>query len=176
MLNSYGELVTGYVDEQVQRLQSTDMRRIANEALGKLDCRLIKSKEAVRSFGKPRNKRSRQAKQYRESGGGHLRGLKKDRINISISIIIEHMSKIIQDCYPQQSPHLNRGLRIAIDDKAHLKCGTSEGFSRPLHKPVQLSDNDMKLQLPASDYPQSCGYVSPGLTLMVNQMNEVYRT
>ena len=38
---------------------------------------------------------------------------------------------------------------------------------------MHLSDNDMKLQLPASDYPQSCGYVSPGVMLMVNQMNEV---
>ena len=38
---------------------------------------------------------------------------------------------------------------------------------------MQLCDNDMKLQLPASDYPQSCGYASPGVMWMVNQMNEV---
>ena len=75
--------------------------------------------------------------------------------------------------FHKQFAHLNRCLRIAVDDKVYLKCGTSEGFSRPLHKPVQLSDNDMKLQLLTPDYPQSFGYVSPGVMLTVNQMNKI---
>ena len=49
----HDELETEYVNEQLQWLHSTDMRRTANEALRKLNCRLIKSKETVRSFGKP---------------------------------------------------------------------------------------------------------------------------
>ena len=65
------------------------------------------------------------------------------------------------------------GIRVAIDDKAYLRCGTSEGFSRPIHKPVHLSDPEMKFQVPASDYPKSCGYISPGVIMMVNEMDEV---
>ena len=77
--------------------------------------------------------------------------------------------------FKKTSPHLNRGIRVAIDDKAYLRCGTSEGFSRPIHKPVHLSDPEMKFQLPASDYPKSCGYISPGVIMMVNEMDEVER-
>ena len=60
-----------------------------------------------------------------------------------------------------------------MDDKAYLRCGTSEGFSRPIHTPVQISQENLQFKLPASDYPQECGYVSPGVILLVNNMNEV---
>ena len=60
----HGEMETGYIDEATQHLQSTDMKRIANEILKKLNCHLIKSKETFGAFGKPRNKHSRQAKQH----------------------------------------------------------------------------------------------------------------
>ena len=53
------------MNEDSQRIQSREMRMIANKALKQLNQRLIKSKEIVRSFGKPRNKRSYQAKQHR---------------------------------------------------------------------------------------------------------------
>ena len=75
--------------------------------------------------------------------------------------------------FKRDSPYLNRGFRIACDDKAYLRCGTSEGFSRPVHKPLHLSTDDMKFQLPAADYPKSCGYVSPGVIITVNKMDHV---
>ena len=53
----HGEKGTSYIDEESQRIQSREMRIIANRALKELNERLIKSKETVRSFGKPRNKR-----------------------------------------------------------------------------------------------------------------------
>ncbi|KAJ7331147.1 hypothetical protein OS493_020849 [Desmophyllum pertusum] len=65
----------------------------------------------------------------------------------------------------------NLVIRCAIDDKAYVRCGTSEGFSRPLHTPVNLNSSpDSQFQLPSSDYPDSVGYVSPGVILMVNNM------
>lgn len=64
-------------------------------------------------------------------------------------------------------------VRRALDDKAYLRCGTSEGFSRPIHTPLQISQENLQFKLPASDYPQECGYVSPGVILLVNNMNEV---
>ena len=61
----HGEEGTGHIDEESQRLQLPEMKRIANDVLPKLNLRLIKSKETVRAFGKPRNRRSRQTKQHR---------------------------------------------------------------------------------------------------------------
>ena len=46
-------------------IQTREMLRIANQYLKRNKRRPIKSKETVRAFGKPRNKRSLQAKQHR---------------------------------------------------------------------------------------------------------------
>ena len=61
-------------------------------------------------------------------------------------------------------------IRRTLDDKVYARCGTSEGFSRPLHCPVQISDTPF--ELPLSDYPDTVGYVSPGVILLVNNMKE----
>ena len=127
----HGEMETGYIDEATQRLQSTDMRRIANEILKKLNCRLIKSKETVRAFGKPRNKRSRQAKQHR---GRWLWSFTRSEKKLPVRHINVHYNRAFVKNYTRlllkkTSPHLKRGIRVAIDDKAYLRCGTSEGFS-----------------------------------------------
>lgn len=61
-------------------------------------------------------------------------------------------------------------VRRAIDDKAYVRCGTSEGFSRPIHPPVQSTA--APFQLPASDYPDPVAYVSPGVIMIVNDMEE----
>ncbi|KAJ7384371.1 hypothetical protein OS493_022484 [Desmophyllum pertusum] len=44
---------------------------------------------------------------------------------------------------------------------------------QPIHTPVQISQENLQFKLPASDYPQECGYVSPGVILLVNNMKEV---
>lgn len=62
-------------------------------------------------------------------------------------------------------------IRRGIDDKAYVRSGTSEGFSRPLHPPVQPTVTPF--QIPSSDYPDTVGYVSPGVILLVNDMEEV---
>ena len=51
-----------------------------------------------------------------------------------------------------------------------MRCGTSEGFSRPLHCPPQLVGSPV--HLPSSDYPDNVGYVSPGV-ILVNEMDEI---
>ena len=72
---------------------------------------------------------------------------------------------------PRKDKHLS--LRIAFDDKAYFRCNTSEGFCRPIHKPIQLNDKNLRFELPMSDYPEKCGYVTPGVILMVNDQEEV---
>ena len=61
-------------------------------------------------------------------------------------------------------------LRRCFDDKAYLRCGTSEGFSRPKNKPL-LIEQEM-LELPSYDFPEKCGYVAPGVNLIIHNMEE----
>ena len=173
----HGEEGTGYIDEESQSLQLPEMRIIANGALRKLNLRLIKSKETVRAFGKPRNRRSRQAKQQRGKSLWSLitcRSEKKDPTrHINVHYNRAHIKNYTRLAFANDSLYKGRVLRRAIDDKAYLRCNTSEGFSRPLHKPLQHVDEALKFQLPASDYPDKFGYVAPGVILLVNSMSEI---
>ena len=60
-----------------------------------------------------------------------------------------------------------------MDDKAYLRCGSSEGFSRPRTKPLLLDQNEP--QLPAYDFPGKCGYVAPGVHLIIHDMEKTER-
>ena len=82
----------------------------------------------------------------------------------------EPLSKTIQDWVFPTS--LNIKVVSNIDDKCYLRCGTSEGFLRPLHNPAQLIQDKLKHELPSYDYPKRTGYVSPGVVLMVNEQIE----
>ena len=65
-------------------------------------------------------------------------------------------------------------VKHAFDDKAYVRCGTLEGFSRLLHSPIQLNTGpNSQFKLPSADYPDPVGYVSPGVILLVNDMKEV---
>ena len=148
------------------------MRKIANDYLKKVGKRLIKSKETCRSWGKCRNKRSRQARQHR---GRNLWSYLKPQKNLRSRHINVHYNRAHIKNYTRFAfgnmalKHLV--CRRAMDDKAYIRCGTSEGFSRPLHRPVQVVGEYGTL--PSSDYPDPVGYVSPGVILMVNDMKEV---
>ena len=143
-----------------------------------LNGRLIKSKETVRSFGKPRNQISSQAKQHRgqwfrtftrsQKKGGES----KRHINVHYNrAFAKHYTRLL---FKQNSPLKEKqlALRMAFDDKAYLRCGAGEGFSRPLHKPIQLTDDSLQFQLPMSDHPDQVGYVTPGFILMLNDQDE----
>ena len=81
-----------YIDEATQCLQSTDMRRIANEILKKLNCRLIKSTKLFAHLesheisvqGKPRN--------IEVDGHGHLPDQRRNfLLGTSTCTITEHL-------------------------------------------------------------------------------------
>ena len=127
----HGEEGTSYLDEPSQRIQSRDMLRIANEFLRKNNKRLIKSKETVRSFGKPCNKRSVQAKQHRgENQWSFTRSQKKEcnrHINVHYNrAFIKNYTRL---AFGKSSKHKGHVLHLAVNDKCYLRCGTSEGFS-----------------------------------------------
>ncbi len=117
------------------------MRRIANKYMAIHNQRLFKSCETVRSWGKSRNKRSNQPKQHRTrnlwSFVRSQENLKNDHINIHYNRA--HIKNHTQFSYGG-SVNSNLVVRRAMDDKAYIRCGTSEGFSRPLHRPVQVTD------------------------------------
>ena len=136
--------------------------------------RTIKSKETVQAFGKPRNKCSLQAKQHRGKSLWSFTKSQKKECNRHINVhynraFIKNYTRL---AFSKMSKHQGRVLLLAIDDKCYLRCGTSEGFSRPLHNPAQLVQKELKLELPSSDYPKRTGYVSPGVISMVNQQIE----
>ena len=118
----HGEEGTSYINENSRRMQSREMRMIANKALKQLN---QKSKETVRSFGKPRNKRSYQAKQHRGQWWlwSYTRSEKKDtdpqrHINVHHNrAFAKNFTRLL---FGRNSPlkgkHLS--LRIAFDDKA----------------------------------------------------------
>ena len=170
----WGEEGTGYLEHD-KRLHSKEMRRIANAYLTKRGKKPIRSKETVRSWGKCRNRRSRQAKQHRGRNlWAHLRPQKKWKEgHINIHYNRAHIKNYTRFAFSnsnkERQPYV---IRRAIDDKAYVRCGTSEGFSRPLHSPVQLSSEESRINLPSSDYPDPVGYVAPGVVLLVNEMKE----
>ena len=150
---------------------------IFNRCLKEIGKKAIKSKETVRSWGKCRNKRYRQANQHRgQNLWAHLRPQKKlHRRHINVHYNRAHVKNDTRFSFASsnvvQGKHLV--IRRAIDDKAYIRCGTSEGFSRPLHTPVQLNTGyDSHFKLPSANYPDPVGYVSPGVVLMVSDMKE----
>ena len=106
---------------------------------------------------------------------GKQDGLKKklsDR-HVNIHYNRAHIKNYTRLIFKNDSPYRKFAVRRAMDDKAYLRCGTSEGFSRPIHTPFQISSESLQFKLPSSDYPQDSGYVSPGVILLVNNMKEV---
>ena len=169
----WGEEGTGYIEGK--RIQGRELSRIANAHLKSKGLPLIKSLETVRSWGKPKNKRSRQAQQHRGRGLWKSKRAEKERADRHVNIHFNraHVKNYTRLIFKKNSPYKRFSVRRAMDDKAYLRCGTSEGFGRPTNTPVQLSGENLQFKLPSSDYPQECGYVSPGVILLVNKMKEV---
>ena len=172
----WGEEGTGYLEYE-KRIHSKEMQRIANRFLKKAGKKVVLSKETVRSWGKCRNKRSRQSKQHRGLNlWAHLRAEKKQQNkHINIHYNRAHIKNYTRFAFGRSSVVHGKNLviRRAIDDKAYIRCGTSEGFCRPLHTPVQINtDPNSQFKLPTADYPDPVGYVSPGVILLVNNMKE----
>lgn len=168
----WGDEGTGYIEGDEKRLNKKEMRRIANKCLSQHGLPQIKSLETVRSWGRPRNKASRQAKQHRgQNLWSHVRSQKKAAPrNINIHYNRCHIKNYSRLAFGKAFDNKKYVIRRAIDDKAYVRCGTSEGFSRPLHT-VQLTSAPFHLS--SSDYPDPVGYVSSGVVLLVNDMEEV---
>ncbi len=166
----HGDLDTGYLEGDL-RLHNYDLKAIANKIL--MDegaTRLIKSAETIRSMGRPRNKRSIQAKQHRGKGLWKHQRPAKTLSTTSINIHYnraqaKHFERLAFST--QHAPLRDYVVRKAIDDKAKVICGTSTGFSRPGHKPIIL--NEAATQLPYQDYPEQAKELSPGVILISKQ-------
>ncbi len=150
------------------------MRRIANKYLASQEKKLMKSSETARSWGRCRNKRSRQAKQHRGKNlWAYLKSQKTwKQAHINVHYNRAHIKNYTRFAFSETTSNQGFVIRRALDDKAYVRCGTSEGFSRPLHRPAQICD--APFELPSSDYPDTVGYVSPGVILLVNEMKELW--
>ena len=158
-----------------QRITKKEMRCIANTYLSKNGKRLIRSYETARSFGKPKNIRSIQAKQHRGKGLWSHKRAKKSYTDAHINIHYNraHVKMYTRLIFSDKNrPEFQKlALRRCIDDKAYLRCGTSEGFSRPRNKPLSIAGESP--EIPAYDFPQQAGYVAPGVNLIIKNMHEI---
>ena len=160
-----------------RRMHTIDMLGIANRWLKSHGKKLIKSKETVRSWARPKNLRSKQSKQHR---GRALFRYGKAKKNFTEAHVNMHYNRAHIKQFTRMVFSKNGGrdkyapytIRRCLDDKATLKCGTSEGFARPRTKPVLLITDEAQ-SLPAYDFPEVAGYVSPGVNLIINDMAEV---
>ena len=57
-------------------------------------------------------------------------------------------------------------IRRAMDDKDYIRCGASEGFSRPMVKPLVPTVKSENVEIPCYDFPDKVGYVAPGGVLL----------
>lgn len=165
-----GNPETGYIEGRITCKQLT---KIANNWLRKNGHKVIKSQETVRSWGKARNKRTRQATQHRGSNLWARQKPQKIYLNIHYNRAhIKYYTRMIfghatRDKFKQHT------IRRAMDDKAYIRCGTSEGFSRPMVKPLVPTLKSENVAIPCYDFPDKVGYVAPGVTLIINDMKEV---
>lgn len=79
-----GEMKELHLEDR--RTQERELRRKANDYLKAKGLPLIKSKDAGRSLGKPRKKRSRQASQYRRKGLWEARRSEKKGSNVHVNV------------------------------------------------------------------------------------------
>ena len=170
-----GDPETGYFEGRKKK-HSKDLQQIANKWLSEHGKQLIKSASTIRSWAAPRNKRYRSSKDHRGKGLWKFsRNPQKKYADRHINIHYNRaaVKNYTRFCFSKANKNFRQlVLRRAIDDKAYLRCGTSEGFSRPLHKPVTLSNPQLQKHLPAYDFPSEAGYVAPGVVQIIHDMEE----
>ncbi|CAB4034761.1 RNA-directed DNA polymerase from transposon X-element, partial [Paramuricea clavata] len=120
----WGEEGTGYLESDGKRLHKRDMRRIANKFLDAHGKRLIKSNETARSWGRCRNKRSRQAKQHRGANfWSHMRTQKTFRqCHVNVHYNRAHIKNYTRLAFGNDTDCRDLVVRRAIDDKAYVRC------------------------------------------------------
>ena len=164
------------VAELERRLQRKEMRFIANTYLAEHGKRLVKSYETPRSWAKARNTRSIQAKQHRgRSMFSHRKAKKVFTVeHINIHYNRAHIKAYTRRVFSRKNKrqYQRYTVRHCFDDKAYLRCGTSEGFCRPSHAPIISSSPELQPTLPCYDFPDSTGYIAPGVHLFINDMTE----
>lgn len=146
-----------------KRVTVKEMRHVANEWLKTHGKPQIKSYETARSWGKSRRSRSIQSVQHRgRSLWSYCRPQKRytDR-HINTHYNRAHIKMYTRKVFSYNTCLKKFTIRRCIDDKAYLRCGTSEGFSRPKHMPLSLVEESP--ELPAYDFAESVGYIAPGM-------------
>ena len=169
-----GNPETGYIEG---RITSKQLTKIANIWLRKNGHKEIKSSETVRSWGKSKNKRSIQSLQHRGSNIWARQTPQKKFAEAHLNIHynrahIKYYTRMIFS-HATRDKFKQHTIRRAMDDKAYIRCGTSEGFSRPMVKPLVPTTKTEKFEIPCYDFPDKVGYVAPGVILIINYMNEV---
>ena len=124
------------------RLHLKDLKGIANQWLKEHGKRYTKSEETIRSWARPRYKKSIQSAQHRGRGLFKCKRALKNYAEAHVNIHYNraHIKQYTRFVFSKVQRHAFRKytIRRCFDDKAYLRCDTSEGFSRPMTKPIML--------------------------------------
>ena len=146
-----------------RRVKKRDLLNIANYKLVCRNKEMIKSATTVYNRGKPRSKRSVQAKKHRGKGLFCTKKPPKaeDVDNENTHYLLDVDNENTHEKEAKDVSHLY--FMRSTDDKAYLRPGISEGFSNARNQRILTpTDVDKARALPKYDWPEKLVYQTPG--------------
>ena len=150
-----------------KRVRKRDLFNIANYKLARNKKKMIKSAMTVYNRGKPRSKRSVQAKRHRGKGLFCTKKPPKaeDVDNENTHYQCAHVKNVKYAFFGKEAKEISHLCFMrSTDDKAYLRPGTSEGFSNTRNQHILTPiDVDKARALPKYDWPEKLVYQTPGV-------------
>ena len=148
-----------------KRVKVKDLVKIANHRLKQKGKKQIRSATTVWHRSAPRNKRSIQAKRHKFKGLFCTKKPPKteDKDNENTHHQRAHVRNVQRTFWSQKTSSNRQFVFMqSIDDKAYVRPGTSEGFSKARNVKVLMpSDINKQRKLPKYDFAESSAFVTP---------------
>ena len=149
-----------------KRVKVKDLDKITNHRLKQKGKKQIRSATTVWHRSAPRNKKSIQAKRHKFKGLFCTKKPPKteDKDNENTHHQRAHVRNVQRSFWSQKTSSNRKYVFMqSIDDKAYVRPGTSEGFSKARNVKVLMpSDiNNKQRKLPKYDFADSSAFVTP---------------
>jgi hypothetical protein len=147
-----------------KRVKCQDLLTLANYHLAQRGKRLIRSANTVKCLGKPRNKRSIEAKHHKGKGLFCTRKppKKANDDNENTHHQRSHVKLVKCDMFSKSSNLSENSLIISSDDKANLRPGTDVGVKGSRNKGILMPTEEEKARsLPQHDFYEPKVVITP---------------
>ncbi|CAB3978158.1 RNA-directed DNA polymerase from transposon X-element [Paramuricea clavata] len=154
------------------RAKKKDFLKLANYSRISRGLKPIKSATTVFNRGRPRNKRSLQAKKH--LGLGLFCGKKPPKLKENGNILTHHQRAfkkgiLISQLHSSKEDEANFNMFISRNDKAYICPGTSTGVQSARNvRIIQPSDITKQKTLPKYDFPLRLVNVTPGVNRIMD--------